>query len=73
MNDDLMTHFLGSDAVKDLKHLLDDLDRLRAAEKRIREAHVSRTIPALPPEFVYCRECHTAWPCPTIRALDGAE
>ena len=39
--------------------------------ERVLEAHVP--LGTIGSEGAYCRECMTRWPCPTLRALDGAE
>lgn len=43
--------------------LLDRIDAVRALHLEAQMGFVVNL----------CRECHHTWPCPTIRALDGAE
>lgn len=57
--------------LEDLTALLgaaDERDRLAAQVERVRALHTRSA-------FGYCRECglNTPRPCPTLRALDGAD
>ena len=57
------------------------LDRVEAAEQvlqRVRDTHRMRTVLGVDTygseyKYVLCTQCHSAFPCPTIRALDGGE
>lgn len=46
--------------------LLDHIDRLEAAEKRVRELHTKTLRGGIP----FCQHCATVLTCPTIDALD---
>lgn len=59
------------EARDDLNALLAEIDRLNVTIQRVRELHSSegRTWA----DFDTCADCHKAYPCPTIRALEGGE
>jgi hypothetical protein len=49
-----------------------ELERLRAAIERVRAVHRRYDDdPGGPAYCIGCNEYDMAWPCPTIRALDG--
>lgn len=55
--------------------LLDMLDQAEARIKAVRDVHRHITVEtrgAIEPEH-RCLDCCLAWPCPTIRALDGEQ
>lgn len=67
---DLIAH-----APADLAALCDEVESLRAAVERVRALHAAYY--PLRDGRAYCGACEgdelVAWPCPTLRALDGAE
>lgn len=54
----------------DLRYALNDLDRLRAAERRVRKLHDGYTDRS-DEHRVFCVDCNVEYPCSTIKALDG--
>lgn len=65
----------GTSQRSDITALVAEVERLRAAETRVREVHRQGDwIPGTP--ISGCTGCDDIWesePCATIRALDGAE
>lgn len=53
-----------------VRQLMRASEVLRGMVERVRELH--HEIPAGKPDAGFCDGCESSWPCPTIRALDGA-
>lgn len=55
-------------------------NKAEAVLERIRELHPTREVPAIHSEnptaaraaYTECGTCHTPWPCPTIREINGS-
>lgn len=47
-------------------------DRYRDALEAIRAAHYDMVSSRFRPDYVICCVCQTAWPCPTVAAIDAA-
>lgn len=58
-----------------LGRAVDDRDQLAAAIQRVRALHKCRAgvgpFGDVEPTPAVCSTCNTAWPCETVRALDG--
>lgn len=62
-------------AHEDVPALLGAVERLTAAQERVRAAHprcTDQKIGPIPGAYLhpYCKTCMTTYPCPTIRALN---